>query len=143
MRSGVNGVWRKRAPVSWAIALPIAGVTNGVAICPTPVPRVVGRYHFDVHWRHVAHARDQIVVKVRLLDCAILDRDPLHQGEAQPVDNAALGLRRHIVGLHRDAAVEGRQLRGQVRGWLNKRIEIELSRQRSRAQNLDGTRAGH
>jgi hypothetical protein len=37
MRSGVNGVWRKRAPVSWAIALPIAGVTNGVAICPTPV----------------------------------------------------------------------------------------------------------
>jgi hypothetical protein len=37
MRSGVNGVWRKRTPVSWAIALPIAGVTNGVAICPTPV----------------------------------------------------------------------------------------------------------
>jgi hypothetical protein len=37
MRSGVNGVCRKRAPVSWAIALPIAGVTNGVAICPTPV----------------------------------------------------------------------------------------------------------
>ena len=37
MRSGVNGAWRKRAPVSWAIALPIAGVTNGVAICPTPV----------------------------------------------------------------------------------------------------------
>src|SRR5262249_49540116 len=36
-RSGVNGAWRKRAPVSWAIALPIAGVTNGVAICPTPV----------------------------------------------------------------------------------------------------------
>src|SRR5262249_45710432 len=36
-RSGVNGAWRKRVPVSWAIALPIAGVTNGVAICPTPV----------------------------------------------------------------------------------------------------------
>ena len=36
-RSGVKGVWRRRTPVSWARALPIAGVTNGVAICPAPV----------------------------------------------------------------------------------------------------------
>src|SRR5262249_59120402 len=47
-----------------------------------------------------------IVIEVRLFDCAILDRDALHQGEAQPVDNAALGLRRHIVRLHRDTAIE-------------------------------------
>ena len=31
-RSGVNGVWRSRTPVSCAIALPIAGATSGVAI---------------------------------------------------------------------------------------------------------------
>ena len=68
--------------------------------------RVVGRYHLNVHQRHIAHARDQIVVEVRLLDRAVFDRDALHQGEAQPVDNAALALRRHIVRLHRDAAVE-------------------------------------
>src|SRR5262249_42114194 len=36
-RSGVNGVWRSRAPVSSAIALPIAGATSGVAIWPAPV----------------------------------------------------------------------------------------------------------
>jgi hypothetical protein len=36
-RSGVNGVWRSRTPVSCAIALPIAGATSGVAIWPAPV----------------------------------------------------------------------------------------------------------
>src|SRR5439155_3467212 len=36
-RSGVNGVWRIRTPVSCITALEIAGATSGVAIWPTPV----------------------------------------------------------------------------------------------------------
>ena len=36
-RSGVNGVWRSRTPVSATIALATAGAISGVAICPAPV----------------------------------------------------------------------------------------------------------
>ena len=68
---------------------------------------VVGRDHLDMHDRHLVHARHAVVVEVRLLDHAVLDVDALDQGHAQPIDDAALGLRHHVIRLHRDAAVDG------------------------------------
>src|SRR5215831_20700379 len=68
---------------------------------------VVGRDHLDVHRRYLVHARHAVVVEVRLFDHTVFDRDALAQRHTQPVDDAALGLGHHVVGLHRDAAIDG------------------------------------
>src|SRR4051812_34320684 len=68
---------------------------------------VFGLYHLDVHRRHLVHAWDAIVVEIRLLHHAVLDRDPLAQRNADAIDDAAFGLCHDIVRLHRNAAVDG------------------------------------
>src|SRR5262249_14653322 len=45
---------------------------------------VVGRHHLDEHLRHLVQARHVIVVEVRLLDRAVIDRDPLEEREPEP-----------------------------------------------------------
>src|SRR5262245_58857041 len=59
-----------------------------------------------MHLRHLLKSRHMIVEEVLLLDEALLDRDRLAQRQAEAVDDAAFGLRHHIVRLHGDAAVD-------------------------------------
>ena len=68
--------------------------------------RIVGRDHLDVHHRHLVHARHPVVVEVRLLDLAILDRDAFGECQPESIDDAALGLGRDVVRLHGHAAID-------------------------------------
>ena len=72
-RSGVNGMWRSRLPVSLKNAFEIAPAMNGLPISPRPVGRVSTSTNCDVHLlRHVRHAHQVVVVEVRLLHDAVL-----------------------------------------------------------------------
>jgi hypothetical protein len=73
-RSANIGKWRSRAPLSWKIALAIAGATVTTPISPMPVGGLFGGYDLGVDFRHVAHAQHLVVVEVGLLDGAALDR---------------------------------------------------------------------
>jgi hypothetical protein len=67
---------------------------------------IVGLDHLHMHRRHIAIAWHYVVVKIRLLDRAVLDADALGQREPNAIDDAALGLRDDIVRLYRNAAVD-------------------------------------
>src|SRR6266849_9190717 len=61
----------------------------------------------DVHLdlRHFAHAQHPVVVEVRLLDAAALERDLAVEGRGEAVDDRALDLALDDVGIYRHAAV--------------------------------------
>ena len=67
---------------------------------------IFGLHQFDMHFRHVAHARHVVIEKVRLLHRAVGDADAFDQRQPQAVDNGAFGLRDHVIGMHRHAAVD-------------------------------------
>ena len=71
-----------------------------------PGRMIVGHHHVDMDLRHVAISHDGVVVEVRLLHRAVRDRDPLGQRHAETVDDAALGLRDHVIGLYRNALID-------------------------------------
>src|SRR5262249_36031600 len=68
---------------------------------------IVGLDHLDIHRRYVAVARYDVIIEIRLLHCPVLDADALGERQPDAVDDAALGLRHHIIRLHRRAAVDG------------------------------------
>ncbi len=59
-----------------------------------------------MHCGYLVHTRDPIVIEIRLLHHAILDSDPLGQGNTQAINDAALGLSHNIVWLDGDAAID-------------------------------------
>src|SRR5438445_1331040 len=65
------------------------------------------RARHDVHLDlgHFAHAQHAVVVEVRLLDAAVLERDLAIQGGGEPVRDRTLDLALDDVGVHRHAAV--------------------------------------
>src|SRR5262249_50915259 len=68
---------------------------------------VVGLDNFDMHRRHVAIARYEVIVKIRLLHRAISDADAFSERQPDAVDDATLRLCDHIVRLHRRTAING------------------------------------
>src|SRR2546425_11542376 len=61
----------------------------------------------DVHLdlRHFAHAQHPVVVEVRLLDAAVLERDLAVEGRGEAVHDGALDLAPDDIGVYRHAAV--------------------------------------
>ena len=84
----MNGAWRKR--------LPAPAVSNAIM-----------GLHLDMHRRHVAIARHNVIIEIRLLYRTIFDADPLVERQSDAVDDATLGLRHHVIRLHGHAAVDG------------------------------------
>src|SRR5262245_39007499 len=60
--------------------------------------------HLD--WRYLIDAQDPIVMEVRLLDAAILDRDLAIECTGETEDDAALHLCADDVGVHCDATID-------------------------------------
>src|SRR6267143_880792 len=61
----------------------------------------------DVHLdlRHFAHSQHPVVVEVRLLDAAVLERDLAVEGRGEAVHDGALDLAPDDIGVYRHAAV--------------------------------------
>ena len=103
----LSGSTRNRLPVAAASALATAGAITGTPGSPTPDG--FGRRRHDVHLdgRHLVDAQERVVVEVRLLDHAVLQRDLAVQRRRQPEADAAFHLRANVVGVDRDAAIDG------------------------------------
>src|SRR5512144_195492 len=70
--------------------------------------RLFRRRH-DVHVdpRHLRDPQHGVIVEVRLLDGAVLQRDAAVERGGERVADAAFHLRAHVVGIDRDAAFDG------------------------------------
>ena len=103
-RSGTNGECRRRTPVNSMIAR-----RRNQRCCHLCCSgrMVVGLDQLDVHLGHIFHSWKGIVVEVRLFDYSVLDRYALAERQTETIHNAAFGLSNDIIGLHRDAAVDG------------------------------------
>lgn len=105
-RSGVNRVWRSRTPASCTTAPAMAGVQQRRHV-PNPGRMVAGHDHRDVHRRNVVEARRRIIVKVVLLDQAILVGDA-----PASLEPHRIGVRQHSVA--GDAVVPSAKLAGGI-----------------------------
>ena len=60
-----------------------------------------------VDHRHLVDAEHRVVVEVRLLHPAAIDRDPAIEGRRERIHCAALHLRPHLLGIDREARIDG------------------------------------
>src|SRR5215471_5616132 len=70
--------------------------------------RFLARHDVHLDLGHLVHPQHPVVVEVRLLHLAVLERDLAVQGGGQPVDDRALDLALHDIGVRRHAAVDRR-----------------------------------
>ncbi len=90
-----------------ATPLAIAGPASGRPTSPMPPgARLAARHDLDLDLRHLVHAHDRVVVEVRFLDRAALDRDPLLERVADAENHRAFDLRGDVLRVHRDAGVD-------------------------------------
>ena len=107
VQPSVSGNTRRRLPVAAEMALATAGAIDGAPGSPTPVGGSARRHDMHLDRRHLVDAQRRVVVEVRLLDDAVLERDRAVQRGGQAEADAAFHLRADDVGVDRDAAIDG------------------------------------
>src|SRR2546422_59400 len=70
-----------------------------------PTGGFLARHDVHLDLRHFAHAQHPVVVEVRLLDAAVLERDLAVEGRGKAVHDGALNLAPDDIGVYRHAAV--------------------------------------
>lgn len=67
---------------------------------------VVGGDYFHLDVGDIGHARDLVIMEIRLLHAPVLDRDLLPQRVPKAENNAAFDLRSDVSGLHRNSGID-------------------------------------
>ena len=105
-RCGVNGTWRKRAPVASKMALAIAAVTGTIEGSPPPSGCISGRFdQHDLDVRNLLEADDRVAVPIEIFLSRGIEFHFFQERPAHCLQDVSFDLVFQPIGIDDQAAI--------------------------------------